>query len=291
MQNKLPFPHQKEKPLSNFSTLGIGGAARLFALAHTVEEMVAMFSYTHRHSIPTLVIGKGSNCLFDDRGFNGLVILNKIDYLREKEGGVFVAGAGYSFARLGAMTAKKGWTGLEFASGIPATVGGAIYMNAGANGNETCQHLLEVKYVTHCAKVIHLSQQNLSFGYRYSRFQEMKGAVVEGVFQLKHSVQAEQNQKKLLGYRVKTQPYGKKSAGCAFRNPPEVPAGKLIEECGLKGLSVGGATVSDLHANFIVNGGGATARDVLSLMQCIQEHVYSKKGVNLEKEIRYIPYE
>ena len=249
-----------------------------------------MLAYADRVSLPTVIIGKGSNCLFDDRGFNGLAILNKIDYLVQEKG-FFQAGAGYSFARLGAITAKKGWTGLEFAAGIPATVGGAIYMNAGANGGETCATLIEVGYVTPSGGLTRLKREDLVFGYRFSSFQERGGAIVEGVFQLSPSEGAKQVQKELLGYRLTTQPYGEKSAGCAFRNPPNLSAGKLIEECGLKQALIGGASVSGLHANFIVNGGGATAQDVLDLMKSIKECVYDKKGILLEEEIRCIPYE
>ncbi|MFC2049443.1 UDP-N-acetylmuramate dehydrogenase [Chlamydiota bacterium] len=286
-----PFPHQKETPLCEFSTFGIGGPARYFAEAHTCEQMQQMLSYAHNAALRTLIIGKGSNCLFDDRGFNGLAILNRIDYLQEHENGLFRVGAGYSFARLGGITARQGWSGLEFASGIPATVGGAIYMNAGANGQDTSATLAEVGYVTASGELQRLKREELSFDYRFSSFQKREGAIVEGLFQLKPSIGAKQTQKELLGYRLKTQPYGEKSAGCAFRNTDSGPAGKLIEECGLKGVRVGGAAVSGMHANFIVNTRGATTQDVLDLMRCIKERVYAEKGVILEEEIRHISYE
>lgn len=286
-----PFPYQTAKLLRDFSTFGIGGPARFFAEAQSCEQMQQMLAYAYSVSLPTLIVGKGSNCLFDDRGFNGLVILNKIDFLKQDEKGLFQAGAGYSFARLGGITAKQGWSGLEFAAGIPATVGGAIYMNAGANGQETCGKLVEVGYVTPVGDLVRLKREDLSFSYRFSSFQEQRGAIIEGVFQLSPSEGAKHAQKELLGYRLKTQPYSEKSAGCAFRNPPTLSAGKLIEECGLKQALIGGALVSKLHANFIVNVGGATAQDVLDLMKSIKECVYSEKGILLEEEIRHIPYE
>lgn len=286
-----PFPLQNEKLLSDFSTFGIGGPARYFAEAHTCAQMQQMLAYAHKASLQTLIIGKGSNCLFDDRGFNGLAILNRIDYLQEHENGLFRVGSGYSFARLGGLTARQGWSGLEFASGIPATVGGAIYMNAGANGQDTFTSLVEVGFVTPSGELMQLKREALSSSYRFSTFQEKQGAIVEGVFQLIPSHEAKHTQKEILGYRLKTQPYGEKSAGCAFRNPPTIPAGKLIEECGLKGTAIGGATISETHANFIVNARGATAQDVLGLMRSIKESVYIKKGIVLEEEIRHIPYE
>ncbi len=286
-----PFAHQMGKRLSNYSTFGIGGPARYFAEAVTIQAMQEMLSFAHQKKLPLLIIGKGSNSLFDDRGFNGLAILNRIDYLKDEGEGLFRAGAGYSFARLGGLTARQGWSGMEFASGIPATVGGAIYMNAGANGKETFDTLVEVKYVTENGELQSLKRGDLTFSYRTSLFQQKKGAIVEGCFQLHPSTVAKQSQKEILNYRLKTQPYGEKSAGCAFRNPQAAPAGKLIEECGLKGLSVGGAKVSTLHANFIVNSGGATAQEVQKLMELIKEKVYREKGILLEEEIRCLPYE
>lgn len=287
----LPFPHLQSKPLSDFSTFGIGGPASYFAEAHTREQMQEMLTYAHQHKLPTFILGKGSNCLFDDRGFNGLVILNRIDYLNHTEEGVFTLGAGYSFARLGGITARLGWSGLEFASGIPATVGGAVYMNAGANGKETFDTLFEVGYVTEEGALVWFKKDELAHSYRTSVFQSMHGAIVEAIFHLTPSVEAKQCQKEILSYRLKTQPYGEKSAGCAFRNPEAGAAGRLIEECGLKGKAVGGAVVSPMHANFIVNAGGASAQDVLALMHTVKECIYEKKGIILEEEIRYIPYE
>lgn len=286
----LPFPHQRERLLKDFSTFGIGGPARYFAEARTSLELQEMLLFATRASLKVFILGKGSNSLFDDRGFNGLVILNRIDYLKQHEN-AFCAGAGYSFARLGGVSARTGWSGLEFASGIPASVGGAIYMNAGANGAETAATLFEVGYVTEEGELQRLPRHALDFGYRSSSFQKWGGAIVEGVFHLTPSTSAKTIQKRLLDYRLKTQPYGEKSAGCAFRNPSNASAGKLIEECGLKGETIGGACVSPLHGNFIVNKGGAHAKDVLDLMQKIKEQIYQKKGIVLEEEVRYVAYD
>lgn len=286
-----PFPHQKKKRLSDFSTFGIGGPAHFFSEARSCEQMQEMVAFAHQASLRVFILGKGSNTLFDDRGFDGLVILNRIDYLDHDPHGVFRAGSGYGFARLGGMTARYGWEGLEFAAGIPATVGGAIYMNAGANGRETADTLFEVGYVTDTGELVRMRRQDLQFGYRTSSFQVWKGAIVEGIFHLKASEHVKQAQKKILGYRLKTQPYGEKSAGCAFRNPQGCAAGQLIEACGLKGVAVGGASISPVHANFIVNTGGAKAQDVLDLIKQVKECIYQTKGIVLEEEIRLIPYD
>jgi UDP-N-acetylmuramate dehydrogenase len=290
MVKMLPFPHLEGKILADVSSFGIGGPARYFAEAKTIEEMALMLSYSYQHSLPVMILGKGSNTLFDDRGYAGLVILNRLDYIHQEEM-TFNVGGGFSFARLGGITARQGLTGLEFASGIPATVGGCIYMNAGANGQETKDCLKSVLYINEKGEKVTYKKENIEFGYRTSSFQKWRGAIVEAEFELHLSDVAKKKQKDLLEYRLKTQPYKDKSAGCAFRNPPGMAAGKLIDECGWKEKRVGGAGVSSLHANFIINCGGAKASDILDLVQKIKEQVYKEKGILLEEEIRYIPYD
>lgn len=281
---------QQGKLLSELSTFGIGGPCRFFTEISTIEQMQNTLGYCYREKLPFFILGKGSNTLFDDRGFNGLIILNKIN-MCEHDGPDALVGSGYSFSLLGVQTARKGWSGLEFASGIPATVGGAIYMNAGANGAETCDHLNEVCFVAETGDLHILPKNKMTFGYRYSCFQEMKGAIVSAHFVLIKSDEARAKQFKIIEYRTKTQPYGSQSAGCVFRNPQEMPAGALIEQCGLKGTSIGGAEVSPMHANFLINKGGATAQNILDLIAHVQDTVREKTGINLEMEIRRIPYD
>jgi UDP-N-acetylmuramate dehydrogenase len=236
------------------------------------------------------VLGKGSNTLFDDRGFNGLIILNKILFC-EMEGTQVFVGAGYSFSLLGIQTAKKGFSGLEFASGIPGTVGGAVYMNAGAGGSETCASLIEVLFINEEGELVTLKKEEIEFGYRFSSFQKRKGAIVAAKFQLQAEEGAKEKQRTLLTYRMTTQPYKDLSAGCIFRNPQGGSAGALIEACGLKGKRIGGAAVSPMHANFIVNQGAATAQDVEALAAFVQNTVKKRHGIDLEMEVRRIPYE
>lgn len=289
MEKEPPLLRKKEKLLCELSTFGIGGPAHFFAEARSIDEMRWLLQYASQNEIPFFIVGKGSNCLFDDKGYPGLVILNRIDHLHANPP-FFTAGAGFSFARLGKMTARMGWSGLEFASGIPATVGGAIFMNAGANGFETADSLTEVLYITKTAELIRLKKEELSFSYRTSSFQDLDGVIVEGIFKLKPNESAKKAERELVNYRLKTQPYKNKSAGCAFRNPEEAPAGRLIEECGLKGFKIGGACVSEMHANFIVNDGSATAQNVLDLIAVIKEKIFKEKGILLQEEIRYVPY-
>lgn len=275
------------KSLKELSTFGIGGDARYFIAIQTIPEMQEIRNFINREKIPYWVVGKGSNSLFDDRGFDGLIILNKIDFIEFEEGSLHV-GAGYSFSRLGAQMARKGWGGLEFASGIPGTVGGAIYMNAGANGQETQDTLSSVGVID--SKGEYLERSDLSFSYRTSPFQKEDDIIVSGRFQLKKDERARKEQLSIVEYRTETQPYGEKSAGCIFRNPEDIGAGALIEQCGLKGKEIGGAVVSPLHGNFIVNKGDATAKDVLELADFIRKTIHEKTGRELEMEVRPIPY-
>jgi UDP-N-acetylmuramate dehydrogenase len=278
---------QKHRFLSEFSTFGIGGPIHLFASVHTRAEMEEAFHFCKCQKIPYLILGKGSNCLFSDQGFPGLVIQNRIDFCDWDERGVHV-GAGYSFSLLGAQSARKGLSGLEFASGIPATVGGAVVMNAGAHGRETADSLISVSYLHFEGTVSEYKREELEFSYRSSPFQKMQGAVLSAFFQLQPFLEAREKQLQIVEYRMKTQPLKEKSVGCIFRNPAGESAGALIHQCGLKGLQVGGAKVSEIHANFIVNQGLATAQDVCQLIQLIRQKVYEITNIHLETEIKII---
>ncbi len=332
-----------DRPLSQLSTFGIGGPARFFIEIQKIEQMQSAISYCNEQKLPFFILGKGSNCLFDDRGFDGLVILNKIAFCHY-DGPIVHVGAGYSFSLLGTQTARKGWGGLEFACGIPGSVGGAVYMNAGANGVETCQNLMEVHYVNEkglleiypnslknrefdkeapqnfCSERVTIAQRQgtsenendevkltrsktdsssclgiyssdqMEFSYRFSTFQKLKGAIVSAKFLLHPSQEARQKQLGIIAYRTRTQPYSDQSAGCVFRNPNTHSAGALIQQSGLKGKRIGGAEVSMLHANFFINKQGATSKDVLELIAFVKQAVKEKTGVDLETEIRCIPF-
>jgi len=279
---------EADKPLSQLSTFGVGGLARFFIEIQKSEELPKLLKYCHVQNLPFFVVGKGSNCLFDDRGFDGLVILNKINFC-QFEWPIIHVGAGYSFSLLGTQSARKGWSGLEFASGIPGTVGGAIYMNAGASGAETCESLIEVTFVNEQGEVETLKRDQIAFAYRFSAFQKRKGVIASAKFFLHPSEGARKKQLGIIDYRTRTQPYSDKSAGCVFRNPDSHSAGALIHQCGLKGKRIGGAEVSTMHANFIVNKGGATSKDVLELVEEVKKTVKEKTGIDLEMEIRHVP--
>lgn len=276
--------------LKKWSTFGIGGKAKYFYRVVSITDLQDILHYCNQQRLRYLIIGKASNILFDDRGYNGVVILNKISFFQQYGNEVFV-GSGYSFSLLGHKLSSKGLTGLEFAAGIPGTVGGAIYMNAGANGQETFQMLKEVTFVDETGEVRCLSKDQLEHGYRFSIFQKNQWGIAAGRFLLKPYIEAPLKKTLLMQQRQKTQPYRDKSAGCVFRNLETSSAGALIDRCGLKGYKIGDAEVSPIHANFIVNKASASAQNILDLIEHVSKIVYEKTGYVLEKEIKFIPYE
>lgn len=276
--------------LAPLSTFAIGGPARYFTSVQTNDELLQALRFAKDLNIPFHIIGKGSNTLFDDNGFNGLVIQNKISFYKHEEN-IFHVGAGFSFAHLGIRSAKLGFTGLEFASGIPASVGGALYMNAGAQGQEAKDCLKSVEFLDNNGKFHIYQKADLHFSYRHSSFQEMVGVIIAARFELKKDQEAKNRQLTMYNYRKSTQPYSDKSCGCIFKNPTDISAGALIEKAGLKGLKCGGAEVSLVHANFIVNKNGAKASDVLALVKLIKTKVKEMTGIELIDEIKFIPFE
>lgn len=288
--HNLKLSLHKDVPLSKYATLQIGGPARYLTHVTTIEEAREALHFATLENLPFFVVGKGSNCLFDDRGFAGLVIVNKIhDFAFDDD--LVRVGGGYNFSLLGAQTARKGFTGLEFASGIPGTVGGAIYMNAGAGGFETKDTLVDVLFLTKEGEERLYKKEELAFSYRTSPFQKMEGMIIGATFRLQEDPSAKARQIEMVNYRTSTQPYGEKSAGCVFRNPTCKGAGATIDACGLKGVTIGGAAVSSVHANFLINKNGASASDFLALIKHVQKTVFEKTGETLEMEIRKVPYD
>jgi UDP-N-acetylmuramate dehydrogenase len=276
--------------LSSLSTFSIGGPARYYLEAKQISDAKEALQWARQKNIPIFILGKGSNCLFDDRGFDGLVLHNRINFCEFSPRSVHV-GAGYNFTLLGVQTARRGLSGLEFASGIPGTVGGAVFMNAGANRRETCDSLSEVLYLDESGDERVFQKSDLVFSYRTSPFQKMKGCILAARFDLEELTDARKTQLEIVEYRLKTQPYKEKSAGCIFRNPSaEFSAGALIEKCGLKGAKCGGAEVSTTHANFIVNASQASSADVLSLIKIVQETVAKESGIHLETEVYKVDF-
>ncbi len=285
----FPFSVRKGIWLSRYSTFRIGGPARYFKEIQTVKEAQEVLPYLHKQNIPFIVIGKGSNCLFDDQGFDGFVVYNNIqgkEFLSETLVKVY---SGTSFAALGKTLVSSGYSGLEFAVGIPGSVGGAIFMNAGIGKQDVSSVLVEVEVITPEGEILSYPKEELDLGYRTSKFHTSQEFILSATFALTKDPLAMYRMKELLNHRLTTQPYQHPSLGCIFRNPPGSSAGALIDRAGLKGLSIGGAQISEKHGNFIINTGKATSGEVKELIQVIRGKMLSL-GVELKEEIRSIPY-
>ncbi|UJF35138.1 UDP-N-acetylmuramate dehydrogenase [Paenibacillus hexagrammi] len=274
--------------LAPFTTWKIGGPADVLIIPQDKEQIAAAIRTLQQHGIPWTVIGRGSNLLVRDKGIRGVVIKlgSALETLRF-EGTTVYAGASYSFIKLSILAAKEGLTGLEFAGGIPGSVGGAVYMNAGAHGSDVSRILKQAEVILDTGELVRMQLEDLQYAYRHSVLHTLPGIVTEAVFELQ-----EGDRKEIAGAmaayrdrRLRTQPLQLACAGSVFRNPAGGFAAKLIEEAGLKGKRVGGAEISMLHANFIVNTGNATAEDVLTLIQEVQQIVLDTYGISLVPEV------
>lgn len=278
---------QENKKLSELCTLGVGGIAKFYFKACSEDDFKKIFSFCLENKLPYFVLGKGSNLLFSSKGFNGVVIENGIDFCEMNLPKIKV-GAGFSFSKLGKLSASVGFSGLEFASSIPASIGGAIYLNASAQGMQTFDCLEGVEYLTEFGEKKFFNKKELTFGYRNTCFKDMKGAILAAEFLFKEDISTLERQKEMINYRLKTQPLKYKSAGCFFRNPVGFSAGRLIDEAGLKGKRIGGAEISSLHGNFILNVDNATSEDVLELSKLVKDEVFRRFNVKLEEEVQYV---
>lgn len=283
---------KEKEPLANHTTIKIGGPADCFVEPSSVENLQKTMEVINRFHVPWRAIGRGSNLLVSDKGMEGIVIkLGKgLDSL-EVNGTLLEVGGGYSLVRLATSIGRQGLSGLEFASGIPGSVGGAVYMNAGAHGSDISKILVKALILFPDGTLQWLSNEEMEFSYRTSVLQKKRpGIVVRAVFQLTEGKREEIQEvmKKNKDYRKETQPWDLPCAGSIFRNPLPHYAGQLIEEAGLKGHQIGGARISDMHGNFIVNAGNATAEDVLSLIQFVKDEIYSSKQIKMETEVEII---
>ena len=279
--------YRENEPLTAHCTFKIGGPARVLLFPETED-----------------LLGNGSNILFEDAGYHGVVIdttalkmgigiLENVCHPGAAPGEVYdavAAGAGLKLSALCTAALENGLTGLEFAYGIPGTVGGAVYMNAGAYGGEMKDVLVSVTYLTREGEIVTEDAANLDLSYRHSIFEENGGCILSAQFHLKRgdpeAIRARMNE--LMAKRVEKQPLDKPSAGSTFKRPAGAFAAALIDQCGLRGYRHGGAAVSEKHCGFVVNMGGATCADVLALCDEVRAIVKEKTGYKLEKEIRVV---
>ena len=278
------------EPMSAHTTLKLGGPADYMVFPRDGEEIAAMFREAAENGVPVTVIGHGSNLLVLDGGIRGVVIcIGKNMRKITREGNSLKAQAGAMLGSAALEAAEAGLTGLEFASGIPGTVGGGVTMNAGAYDGEMAQVVTEVRGIRPDGTAVRLSREEMNFGYRHSVVQEKDFIVTEVTFELKPGDPAmiRARMSELNTKRSEKQPLDLPSAGSTFKRPEGYYAAALIDQCGLKGYSIGGARVSEKHAGFLVNT-GTSSRDFLNLMKKVQAIVEERAGVRLEPEIRIV---
>lgn len=284
---------ERDEPMSRHTSFRIGGPARRMAFPEHGEQLVLLLGFAEECGARPLVIGNGTNLLIADEGLDRLVVNTSAMSQVElgPEPGTIRAEAGVSLARLADFACKQGLTGLEFAHGIPGTLGGAVCMNAGAYDGEMKQVVRSVTLLFPEEGVTTLSCEEMDFGYRHSLLMDRPDAVVlSAVLHLAEGNEEEIREKmrSLMARRKASQPLEYPSAGSTFKRPTGYFAGTLIDQCGLKGLTVGAAQVSEKHAGFVINLGGATCADVTELIRQVQERVLAEKGVRLEPEVKII---
>ena len=285
-KNKIPYV--LNEPMSAHTTFKIGGAADLLISASDVDQLICVTAACAESGVPYMILGNGSNLLVSDNGIRGAVIALEGRFKElTVDGDQIIAGAGARLSKLCTVALEHGLGGLEFAYGIPGTVGGAVYMNAGAYGGEMKDVVTAVTALAPDGTLRTYSREELAFGYRTSVFKTNQSMILYSNYQLhKDSQEKIKAQMDDVMTRRKTkQPLELPSAGSVFKRPAGAFAGTLIEQCGLKGKTVGGAQVSEKHAGFIVNAGGATCDDVMRLIALVQDTVKAQTGYVLEPEI------
>ncbi|PFZ08639.1 UDP-N-acetylenolpyruvoylglucosamine reductase [Bacillus pseudomycoides] len=282
----------ENEALARYTTMKIGGPADILIVPSSVAGVEKTLDLVKKYNTKWTAIGRGSNLLVSDKGIEGVVIRLEegLDHL-EVEGTTVRVGGGYPLIKLSTLLSRQGLAGLEFASGIPGSVGGAVYMNAGAHKSDMSEILLRARIMFEDGTMKWLTKEEMEFSYRTSVLQTKRpGIVVEVELQLK-----EGNREEIVGvmqknkdYRRETQPWNHPCAGSIFRNPLPNFAGDLVEKAGLRGHQIGGAKISEMHGNFIVNAGSASAQDVLDLIAFVKKTIKEKFGVDMHTEVEII---
>lgn len=280
-----------QEPMSKHTTFRIGGPADFYLCPHSTKEVQQTIQICKEENLPYFILGNGSNLLVSDKGYRGAIIQlwKNFSDISVKDCCI-TAKAGALLSKVAAEALEEGLTGMEFASGIPGTIGGAVFMNAGAYGGEMKDIIKEVKVLDDQGEVRVLSNEEMKLGYRTSIVKEKGYTVLSAVLQLKKGEVSviRETMEDLKNRRTSKQPLDMPSAGSTFKRPEGYFAGKLIMDSGLRGFSVGGAQVSEKHCGFVVNKGGATAEDVTALIREVQRRVKEKFGVELETEVRFL---
>ena len=292
---KFPTMAKIDEPMKKHSSFGIGGKAKILFLPQKKEDLKFILKYSVKNKIDTFFMGSGSNILMSDKGFDGILISLKRSFknIVFNDNGEIVAGSGVMLRRMVKEAIDKNLKGLESLAGVPGTLGGALYMNAGAYGAEISNYFLSARIINMNGEEIELTKNDVKFSYRKSTFPK-DCILIEARFKFdKGDIEKIKNNKnKFSNSRVENQPLNFRSAGSIFKNPSSsLAAGYLIDQAGLKGCRRGGAMISDKHANFIVNLGKAESSDVIYLIKKIQDKVFAEFNVNLNLEIKLVGFE
>lgn len=296
----LPAPYSERllhnEPLARYTAARLGGAAdALYVARESVDELATVMQAAWSQGVPVRVLGGGANVLISDAGFRGLVVINDVNEIHFgnwHDSRNVAAAAGVGLTVLARKCQSRGLSGLEWAASVPGTVGGAVVNNAGAHGSDIAANLIETVVLDERRGAVILSRDELAYGYRTSALKgqtQRRFVVLLAQFALTADdpVAILGRMESFIAHRKQTQPPGA-SLGSIFKNPPGNYAGRLIEQCGLKGYRIGGAEISTVHANFFINTGGATARDYLALIRHAQERVLAQQGVELEMEVELV---
>lgn len=281
------------EPMKKHTSFKIGGEADLFFIAKTIEDLKEAIKYAKEKNIPIYIIGNGTNLLITDKGIRGIVIKIDIQNLEIKKRENFVeatVGAGNKMMALAQIFAQNDISGFEELSGIPGTIGGAIYMNAGAYGKEMKEIVISTTYMDYNGKIFEMTNDEQKFSYRSSIFNKKEGIILSTKLKLNYG-KKEEIQEKIKEYlkkRKEKQPIEYPSAGSSFKRKEGIITSKLIDECGLKGFTVGGAKISEKHAGFIINFDNASAKDVIKLIKIVKEKIFIKYNIKIEEELKII---
>ncbi|MDY4585273.1 MAG: UDP-N-acetylmuramate dehydrogenase [Oscillospiraceae bacterium] len=285
IENKIKY--LKDESLKKHTTFKVGGKADFVVSPSNLSVLSKLIKYLNENGIKYYFLGNGSNVIFNDQGFKGVIIKSQGFDDCSFDGNKAYFGAGVSMTYAAKLCGEKGLSGIEFCYGIPGNIGGGIFMNAGAYGGEISQNIVYVKYLDENGDPQTICKADCNFGYRHSCFMGKKRFILGAEFELTPKPKDEiiSFMEDIMKRRIEKQPLDKPSAGSSFKRPEGYFAAALIDECGLKGKSIGGASVSEKHAGFIVNNGGATCRDIVRLADLVSDTVYKEKGVRIEKEM------
>ena len=285
----------EDEPLYKHTTYKVGGPARIYLAVKDIESLVKTIKYCRKHRIKYMIIGRGSNLLFSDKEYEGIIISLNENFNKVKiNGSIIKAQAGVSMISLAYQAAKIGLSGFEFMGGIPGSIGGGIFMNAGAYKYDIASVVKSVTLLNDKSEVVTYNKEQMKFSYRHSICQDNhKLIILEAEFELTakdpNEIKAVLDKRKER--RMTTQPWNMPSAGSVFRNPENKAAWQYIDECGLRGYEIGGAQVSPKHSNFIVNNGYASAKDIYDLIMLVQQKVYEKFNIELKREVGLVNWE